>query len=267
MSQMVINPIFPAAAIAASPSGLSRTGNVVTVTLTANPPIPLTVETTNGSGFITSLGMTVIIAGSLAVNGNDFNGSFPITAVYPSAGLAANQFQYMQVGPNDTGGGGTATVTPCTFTDIPDQQLLGNQPLTDVAMQAISHNAKFGIVARETLTLGFYTSGNYMPTVVSPVDGYIYSMAELIFKPDLKSSRQPGAGFVPGQLTFPVLANSDLGAGALISVPYQLYIDTTSGVLICQIYFAGNGGSIPGGPYNQGTVLVTATGQRGSVNI
>jgi hypothetical protein len=240
---------------------LVRSGNTVTVTVAAAPSVPYSVQAENGSGFIISLGQTVTIAGTTAAGGNDFDGSYPVSAAYPTGGLTALQFQYLQVAPDDTGTGGTASVTPCGFTDLPDGQIAGGQPLTDVAIQAINHNAKYGGVRSEELTLGYFTSGNYMPTVVSPVDGYIYSMDELTFHTTFASSRQPGSGFTPGQTTFPVLANSDIGTGNVLAAPYQLYVDRTSGVLICQVYFSTSGAA------NQGTVEVTVTAQRGSVNV
>jgi len=71
-----------------SPTGVSRTSNVVTVNTQAN------------HGF--STGQTVTIAG---VDNTSFNGSFIITAT-----PALNSFQYSQLGVNATSGGGSAAV-------------------------------------------------------------------------------------------------------------------------------------------------------------
>ena len=69
--------------------------------------------------------------------------------------------------------------------------------------------------------------------------------------PIFASSRQPAAGFVPGQATFPNLANSDLGTGSLVTVPYMLDINDATGTVACQVYFSGNAAQ------NQGRMFVT----------
>lgn len=146
------------------------------------------------------------------------------------------------------------------FFDLSDSALAGGQPLTDDTILKISHNAKFAAVRSEVFFMGFFAPGNVVPTPISPVDGYAYSRSECLFAPTLVSSRQPGAGFVPGQASFPSLAPGDLGTGSLIASPYALDIDDSTGVLTCQIYFSGNAAQ------NQGTVKVYCLAQRSSVN-
>ncbi|MDE3180393.1 MAG: hypothetical protein KGM47_12130 [Acidobacteriota bacterium] len=146
------------------------------------------------------------------------------------------------------------------FFDLADSAIAGNQPLTDDSLQKISHNAKFAAVRCEIIFMGFYTSGNTVPPPVSPVDGYVYSRGECMFIPIFASSREPAAGFIPGQAQFPVLANTDLGTGALVMVPYQLDVNDATGVITCEVYFGGNG------PQNQGTVKVYAICQRSSLS-
>ncbi len=147
------------------------------------------------------------------------------------------------------------------FFDLGDSTILGGQPLTDDAITKISHNAKFGVVRCEIIYMGFFKSGDTVPTPLSPVDGYAYTRQECLFTPLFASGRQPAAGFVSGQATFPVLANSDLGTGNLLVVPYQLDIDDSTGIVTCQVYFSGNGAQ------NQGTVKVYAICQRSSLNV
>jgi len=147
------------------------------------------------------------------------------------------------------------------FFDIAGAAIAGGQPLMDDSILKISHNAKFGAVRTEVIYMGFYTSGNTVPTPVSPVDGYAYSRQECLFIPIFASTRQPGAGFVPGQAVFPTLANSDLGTGNLVSVPYVLDINDATGAVTCQVYFAGNAAQ------NQGTVKVYCVAVRSGVNI
>lgn len=147
------------------------------------------------------------------------------------------------------------------FFDLADSVIVGGQPLTDDSILKISHNAKFAAVRVEIFYMGFFTGGNTVPTPTSPVDGYVYSRAECAYFPIFASSRQPAAGFVPGQATFPALAASDLGTGNLVSVPYQLDINDTTGQLTCQVYFSGNSAQA------QGTVKVFCLGARSSVNV
>jgi hypothetical protein len=154
----------------------------------------------------------------------------------------------------------TMSVIPGFF-DIADSALAGGQPLTDDSILKISHNAKFGVVRNEIVYMGFYTAGNTVPTPTSPVDGYAYQRSECAFIPILVSSRQPAAGFVPGQSTFPILANNDLGTGTLVVVPYGLDIDDSTGLVTCQVYFSGNAAQ------NQGTVKVYCLATRSSVNV
>jgi hypothetical protein len=154
----------------------------------------------------------------------------------------------------------TMSVIPGFF-DIADSALAGGQPLTDDSILKISHNAKFGTVRSELIYMGFYTAGNTVPTPTSPVDGYAYQRSECAFIPILASSRQPAAGFVPGQATFPILANNDLGSGSLLVVPYEFDINDSTGLVTCQVYFSGNAAQ------NQGTVKVYCIAMRSSVNV
>jgi hypothetical protein len=113
------------------------------------------------------------------------------------------------------------------FFDVADSVIVGGQPLTDDALSKISHNAKFGVVRLEPFYMGFFTNGNTVPTPVSPVDGYAYSRAECLFFLIHASSLSPGAGFVPGQASFPGLA-PNAGAGALLASPYQMFIQAST---------------------------------------
>jgi hypothetical protein len=147
------------------------------------------------------------------------------------------------------------------FFDIADSAIAAGQPLTDDSILKLSHNAKFGAVRCETFYMGFYMSGNTVPTPTSPVDGYAYQRNECVFIPIFASSRQPAAGFVPGQAAFPTLANNDLGTGSLLIVPYELDVNDTTGAVTCQVYFSGNAAQ------NQGTVKVYCIAMRSSVNV
>lgn len=146
------------------------------------------------------------------------------------------------------------------FFDLADSAIAGNQPLTDDSLQKISHNAKFAAVRCEIIYMGFYASGSTVPPPVSPVDGYVYARSECMFIPVLASTRAPAPGFIIGQASFPVLANSDTYSGNLIAAPYQLDINDATGVLTCEVYGSANGAQA------QGTVKVYAVCQRSSLS-
>jgi hypothetical protein len=243
MSQLIYTPIT-SGNIAASPNGLSRNASgTVFVTLSAAP-----------AGTPLAVGMTVTVAGATGVQGTSFNGTYPISAVTDQ-----QHFEYQQLDDltPDTGGGGVISVSPAQFTDLADGNLTGDNPLTDQDLIELSHNAFFAAVRCEVFDLGYWRDGDTVLPPRSPVDGYVYKLAECLFVLGLASSRQPdNAQFTPGQKTFPVLSNSDVGSGTLLESPYQLSADMTSGSLACTMYFSGSGIS------HQGTVRVICVGQR-----
>lgn len=77
-------------------------------------------------------------------------------------------------------------------------------------IQDVSHNAKFGVVRHEVFYKGFWAAGYTIPAPTSPVDGYVYSVGEVIFKPVLFSNLAPAGAFANGQTTVP-----STGAGTL----------------------------------------------------
>ena len=250
MSQLQINPLAKSSIIS-----LTRTSGIVTVVLT----------TSGLPGFAPS--NLVIISNAVSAAGTIFNGTFNIASLAPGE----TSLTYSQpTEPDDTANGGTATAISA-LADLPDSYIAANQPWAGASAQTIAHNAKYGTVRTEEFTLGFYGAGNVVNPPVSPVDGYIYSLSECTFKLLLVSSRQPAGGFVPGQtsyteqggsfipgqVTFPILANNDIGTGDLLSSPLALYIDPTTGVITCQMYFYNSPNVV-----NQGTILVTCTAQR-----
>jgi hypothetical protein len=158
------------------------------------------------------------------------------------------------------------------FFDLADSTIAAGKSLTDYILAKINHNAKFGAVRCEIIFMGFYGPGDTVPPPASPVDGYQYSYAECLFIPTLYSSRQPQAGYTPGQSTPPALANLDLGAGVPLVCPYELDVNDANGKITVSVYFTGGalGGTIGGsggGAFNQGTVKIMALCQRLSVNL
>lgn len=164
------------------------------------------------------------------------------------------------------------------FTDISDAAItsaLGNlaslYPGLLNALLTISHNAKFAAVRPEVIPMGFYGPGDTVPAPPSLVDGYQYSYPECVFVAQLYSMRQPLAGYTPGQVTPPALANLDLGSGNPIVSPYVVDANDANGKVTLQEYFLGgtygSDGGGGGGAFNQGTVKVFAICQRLSVNL
>lgn len=147
------------------------------------------------------------------------------------------------------------------FFDLADSAIAGGQPLTDDSILKISHNAKFGAVRTEMIFMGFYTSGNTVPTPTSPVDGYAYARGECQFIGLPYSSRKPAGGFTPGQATPPGIASSADGSGNVIDMPYEFDINDSTGVLTWETQWTGNG--IQAG----GTIKVYCAATRASVNV
>ncbi len=220
-----------------------RASNVVTLTLATALPSTLI------------LPLTVNVTGSTPTNGNAADGSFPVQSI----GGGGTMVTYLQVAPNDSGSAGSATIL-VAFQDIPDSAFGGNQWPEQWAVQALSRNAKFAALRYRRFFMGYFTSFNVVPTPVGD-DGYQYSLTECIWRAQQVSSRQPNpSDFTPGQLTRPPLNDSDLGSGRLVGAPYTLYVERTTGMLICQQYFSDTGVA------NQGTVRVYCIAQRLSVN-
>jgi hypothetical protein len=152
-----------------------------------------------------------------------------------------------------------------TYTDILNADLVQDKPVTQTLLVNLQHNTLFAAVRLEWFKMGWYQHGDTVPAPASPIDGHAYTYAETIFVPILGSSRQPKSGtdpisglpyFTSGQDTFPILADSDIGTGFTVLLPYILKIIPATGVLTCQMYFNGSGAA------NQGSVYVYAACQR-----
>ena len=150
-------------------------------------------------------------------------------------------------------------------------ELAVEYPALATALCTISENALAAAVRHETIYMGFYGPGDTIPTPVSTVDGYAYSYPECVFVAQLYSMRQPLAGYTPGQVTPPALANLDLGSGNPLVSPYIVDANDANGKVTLQEYFLGGSyggsGGGGGGAFNQGTVKVFAICQRLSVNL
>jgi hypothetical protein len=145
------------------------------------------------------------------------------------------------------------------FFDLQDSAIASGQPLTDDAIQKISHNAKAGAVRNERIYMGFFKNGDVVGVPRSPVDGYQYSRSEVQYDFVRYAIRGPAGGFVSGQAARPAPANSQ-PAGVYWFVTD---IDDSTGQVFMQTsYWDGSHETIT----NDGIVKVYAVCQRLSVN-
>lgn len=66
------------------------------------------------------------------------------------------------------------------FTELPDATFDAGNPVTSAALKSLNADAKFGVVRNEQFW-GYYCNGETVALPVSPVDGYQYSRAELLY--------------------------------------------------------------------------------------
>jgi len=147
------------------------------------------------------------------------------------------------------------------FADLADANIAANQVLTDDSMVKISQNAKFSAIRLERIFMGFYKHGDTVGTPISPVDGYPYAQAEVLYDFVLYSTRAPGAGFVSGQATPPAVSPTQ---------PANLYwytadINDATGIVTLGVSYYKQGGAET--ITTDGIVKVYALCQRSSVNV
>lgn len=142
------------------------------------------------------------------------------------------------------------------FVDIAPQTFSPTQPVTDVAMKQLNENAKGGCVRPELIYAGWFRNGDVVPLPVSPVDGYIYSRAEVRYVVEGFSSQPAGSGFVPGQKTRPALGSS---SGTAVNA-YTADVDDETGTVAINTFYN------TGGSTADGVVKVMCVCTRLSVN-
>lgn len=74
----------------------------------------------------------------------------------------------------------TLSKQPANFSQIADSSFNTGATLTQAILQALSNNAKFA-AARNEEFYGYYINGQTVVLPVSPLDGYLYSRAELSY--------------------------------------------------------------------------------------
>lgn len=142
--------------------------------------------------------------------------------------------------------------TQPSFNDLADSTLAANTVLTDTSLQAISRNAKFGVVRCEIVYQGFYKHLDGIALPVSPVDAYVYTAAEVQYDFELYTTRGPGTGFASGQVQAPPIAAGQ--SGNLFW--WTADIDATATVRLAMAYADGTTA------VGDGLLKVYAMGQR-----
>jgi len=145
--------------------------------------------------------------------------------------------------------------------DLADATFDQDNPVTDVGLKQINHNAKFGAVRPEPIYMGWYKNGDVIPTPLSPVDGYAYSRAECNFDIIGFATRAPAPGFVPGQAARPAQANANGGAGSLYWQFFDVN-DFTGAVYTAVSYWDGSEHIT-----SDGMVKIRCQAIRASVNV
>jgi|SRR5581483_4661705 len=68
------------------------------------------------------------------------------------------------------------------YQDHPDSDLAQDDALATTLAKDINNDAKFAVVGSEALYMGTYKTGQQIAQPISPVDGYVYSYDEVIWK-------------------------------------------------------------------------------------
>lgn len=152
----------------------------------------------------------------------------------------------------------TLTAIPGFF-DIATTTISAGQALTDDSLQKISNNAKFAVVHKERIYMGFYKNGDTVGVPKSPIDNYQYQRSEVQYDFKHYSTRAPGAAFVSGQAARPAQADSSTAAIYWTICDVD---DSTGDVLTQTSYWDGSHETIT----NDGIVKVYAECTRLSQN-
>jgi hypothetical protein len=117
---------------------------------------------------------------------------------------------------------------PASYTAINESIIATDRPYTQDLAQHLNQNAKFSCINSEVFYLGEYTNGQTVTLPISPVDGYVYSMAECKFQHAWRWTAS-GTTYIQPQ-------GSDEQAA-----PFQASI-SVSGVVSITVKFSTNGG-------------------------
>ena len=152
-----------------------------------------------------------------------------------------------------------------TPTDVSDSEFNAGAPLVWQQLAQMSDNARTAALRPELLYLGWYKNGNFLPLTISPVDGYMYSRAEVRYR-IVGFSSQPPIAFTSGQKVRPVLGPSQ---GLRID-SWEFDIDDSLGQVLTNVTYEAANPGFPGGGASgltgDGCVKVLAVCTRQSVN-
>jgi hypothetical protein len=146
----------------------------------------------------------------------------------------------------------TLTAQP-GFTELPDSTFDAGGPLTSASMKSLNADAKFGAVRNEQFW-GYYRNGETVALPTSPIDGYEYSRAELLYSWSIywtasapsacNGTHTPSTGATGGAGTFlQMRSNVDQSTGAvstMVSYYKSSQTDTTDGILMVMIHAQRN---------------------------
>lgn len=144
--------------------------------------------------------------------------------------------------------------------DLADDTIEAYKYLRDDSLVKISHNAKFAAVRSERIFMGYFKHGDVIGVPYSPVDGYKYSRAEVLYDFALYSTRSPDTSFVSGQATVPTIFKSQSDN----IYWFRSDVDDTSGQATIEVSYFRNGGQEV--VTHDGVIKVYANCQRQSVN-
>lgn len=201
------------------------TGGVVSVTATSSPPrIDLVlIDSPNYTWQLTISGGSVLpvqtvwnaLAPAFALLQDSANNPWAFT-VSDAGALTVAAYTPAAAPPALT-----MALTPGFCAPL-DCALQDTQYVSDDTLVKLNHSIKFAAIRKEVFNMGYYHDGDSIPTPVSPVDSYAYTVDECMFIPLLGSACPVTGGFVEGQGAFPLLASQP---SEPICMPYQNWID------------------------------------------
>jgi hypothetical protein len=168
-----------------------------------------------------------------------------------------------------------------SFLDIPEGTLVAAQPLRQgnsagaYGLQDVSHNAKYGAVRHEAIFMGYwagaysvYNGAPGTPTTppTSPIDGYVYSPAEVQYRALPFTTLAPAGTFANGQTTRPSIGAGTLATRLGVGPLYWLKgdVDDPSGIISSNVSYYLEGGAET--IYPDGVFKIYAICQRDSSN-
>ena len=227
-------------------------------TFNATPPTPSgapqTVRSTNSLSIPPSLSYQVIEQGAEATVGSFTSGGENVRLAVGSLNVTAESASQLATAGNVAGStigclyivisGGLVLNTQPGFNDQPDSSLVAGEYALGLQMAKISGNAALGMCRMEVFSGYFQNGQNAAGPWISPVDGYQYSIDELIFIWGIASTANPQSNWLTGP-------------SALWYCNWN--VDQETGDVTCQEWYRNDSQS---GTSNDGTLQVFVVAQR-----